>query len=142
MSVQRYLGRISGPLLDRMDIHLSVPPVAYADLASRTPAESSATIRARVESARRRQLDRFRDVPGLYANAHMGPREIARYVRITPDTEAVLKRAIEKLGLSARAYHRVLKLALTLSDLNGDDGIGPGHVAEAVQYRVLNRSEG
>jgi magnesium chelatase family protein len=71
----------------------------------------------------------------------MGPREIARYVRITPDTEAVLKRAIEKLGLSARAYHRVLKLALTLSDLAGDEGIGPGHVAEAVQYRVLDRSE-
>jgi magnesium chelatase family protein len=141
MSVQRYLGRISGPLLDRMDIHLSVPPVAYADLASRTPAESSAVIRARVESARQRQLERFRDVPGLYANAHMGPREIARYVRITPDTEAVLKRAIEKLGLSARAYHRVLKLALTLSDLAGDEGIGPGHVAEAVQYRVLDRSE-
>jgi magnesium chelatase family protein len=142
MSVQRYLARISGPLLDRMDIHLSVPPVAYADLASRTPAESSAVIRARVESARQRQLERFRDVPGLYANAHMGPREIARYVRITPDTEAVLKRAIERLGLSARAYHRVLKLALTLSDLAGDDGIGPGHVAEAVQYRVLDRIEG
>ena len=141
-SVQRYMSRISGPLLDRMDIHLSVPPVAYADLASRTAAESSAVIRSRVERARQRQLERFRDVPGLYANAHMGPREIARYVRITPDTEAVLRRAIEKLGLSARAYHRVLKLALTLADLAGDDGIGPGHVAEAVQYRVLDRSEG
>ncbi len=139
-TVQRYLARISGPLLDRMDIHLSVPPVAYDDLASRSPGESSAAIRARVERARERQLARFADLPGLYANAHMGPRELSRFVQITPDTERVLRHAIERLGLSARAYHRVLKLALTLADLAGDDGIGPAHVAEAVQYRVLDRS--
>ncbi len=141
-TVQRYLARISGPLLDRMDIHLSVPPVAYDDLASRTPGESSAAIRARVERARERQLERFADSPGLYANAHMGPRELSRFVQITPDTERVLRHAIERLGLSARAYHRVLKLALTLADLGGDDGVGPAHVAEAVQYRVLDRTEG
>ncbi len=138
-TVQRYLARISGPLLDRMDIHLAVPPVAYDELTSKAPAESSAVIRARVEAARERQLARFANLPGLYANAHMGPRELSRFVRITPDTERVLRHAIERLGLSARAYHRVLKLALTLADLAGDDGIGPAHVAEAVQYRVLDR---
>lgn len=141
-TVQRYLARISGPLLDRMDIHLTVPPVAYADLADRSPAESSAAIRARVEAARQRQLERFRNHPGVYANAHMGPRELARFVRVGTDTEAVLRRAIERLGLSARAYHRVLKLARTLADLAGDDEVGPSQVAEAVQYRVLDRSEG
>jgi magnesium chelatase family protein len=140
-AVQRYLGRISGPLLDRMDIHLSVPPVGYADLAGAAPGESSATIRSRVEAARRRQLVRFRELPGIYANAHMGPREIGRFVTISPGTERVLERAIEKLGLSARAYHRVLKLALTLADLEGVEEIGPAHVAEAVQYRVLDRGE-
>ncbi len=141
-AIQRYLARISGPLLDRMDIHLSVPAVAYSDLVDRTPAESSVVIRARVEAARQRQLERFREAPGLYANAHMGPREIARFVAISPATEAVLRRAIERLGLSARAYHRVLKLARTLADLAGDDEIGPAQVAEAVQYRVLDRGEG
>ena len=139
MAVQRYRTRISGPLLDRVDIHLNVPPVAYDDLAARTPAESSATVRARVEAARDRQLLRFKQLPGVYANAHMGPRELAKFVRVDAATEAVLKAAIVKLGLSARAYHRVLKLARTLADLEGAEQVGPGHVAEAIQYRVLDR---
>jgi magnesium chelatase family protein len=142
MAVQKHLSRISGPLLDRVDIHLSVPPVAYDDLATRVPAESSAAVRARVEAARARQLERFRGLPGIYANAHMGPRELARYVRTDAATDAVLKRAIVRLGLSARAYHRVLKLARTLADLEGADEITPGYVAEAIQYRVLDRGEG
>jgi magnesium chelatase family protein len=142
LAVQKYLARISGPLLDRVDIHLSVPPVAYTELTTRTAAESSATVRARVEAARARQLERFRGMPGLYANAHMGPRELARLVRIDAATEAVLKGAIERLGLSARAYHRVLKLARTLADLQGVDEITPAQVAEAIQYRVLDRGEG
>jgi magnesium chelatase family protein len=141
-AVQRYLARISGPLLDRMDIHLNVPPVAYDDLASRSAAEPSSTIRERVCRARERQLARFRDSPGLYANAHMGPRELSRFVRLDAATEVVLRRAIERLGLSARAYHRVLKLARTLADLEGADAVGAGHVAEAVQYRVLDRTAG
>lgn len=141
-AVQRYLARISGPLLDRMDIHLSVPPVAYDDLASRSSAESSDTIRERVRAARERQLMRFREAPGIYANAHMGPRELSRFVRLDGATEVVLRRAIERLGLSARAFHRVLKLARTLADLAGDEGVGPAHVAEAVQYRVLDRASG
>ncbi len=141
IAVQRYITRISGPLLDRMDIHLSVPPVAYADLADRAKAEPSRVIQARVEAARERQLERFRDVPGLYANAHMGPREIARFVNVGSETETVLRNAIERLGMSARAYHRVLKLARTLADLAGSDEVAPEHVAEAVQYRVLDRGE-
>jgi magnesium chelatase family protein len=116
-----------------------VPPVAYDDLVGRAPAESSSTIRMRVERARERQLRRFHRLRGVYANAHMGPRELTRYVRIDAATEAVLKAAIERLGLSARAYHRVLKLARTLADLADSDAIAPGHVAEAIQYRVLDR---
>lgn len=139
LTVQKYLSRISGPLLDRMDIHLAVPPVAYDDLAARGTAESSATIRVRVEAARERQRERFKRSRGVFANAHMGPRELARYVTLAAATEAVLKGAIERLGLSARAYHRVLKLARTLADLAGSDQVTAGQVAEAIQYRVLDR---
>ena len=139
MAVQKYLSRISGPLLDRVDIHLAVPPVAYDDLVNRAPAETSEAIRQRVERARERQLRRFHRTRGVYANAHMGPRELSRFVRIDAATEQVLKGAIERLRLSARAYHRVLKLARTLADLENADVIAPGHVAEAIQYRVLDR---
>jgi magnesium chelatase family protein len=139
LTVQKYLSRISGPLLDRVDIHLSVPPVAYDDLASRAAAESSATIRARVEAARATQRERFTRSRGVFANAHMGPRELARYVTLDAATEAVLKGAIERLGLSARAYHRVLKLARTLADLAGSDAVTAAQVAEAILYRVLDR---
>jgi magnesium chelatase family protein len=139
MDVQRYQSRVSGPLLDRMDIHLNVPPVAYDDLATHVPSESSEVIRARVEAARERQLFRFKESPGVYANAHMGPRELAKFVRLDAATELVLKQAIMRLGLSARAYHRILKLARTLADLEGVDEISTAHVAEAVQYRVLDR---
>ena len=116
--------------------------MAYNDLVTRVPAESSATVRARVEAARARQRERFRGMPGLFANAHMGPRELTKLVRIDAATEAVLKGAIERLGLSARAYHRVLKLARTLADLEGVAEITPAQVAEAIQYRVLDRGEG
>jgi magnesium chelatase family protein len=139
LTVQKYLARISGPLLDRMDIHLSVPPVAYDDLAARGSAEPSAAVRARVEAARERQRDRFKRSKGVFANAHMGPRELARHVPLDAATEAVMKGAIERLGLSARAYHRVLKLARTLADLAGSDQVTAAQVAEAIQYRVLDR---
>ena len=142
LQVQRYHSRISGPLLDRVDIHLHVPPVAYDDLAARTPIETSAQIRVRVEAARERQLARFKGLQGVFANAHMGPRELARFVKVDGETEAVLKSAIVKLGLSARAYHRVLKLARTLADLAGAEDVGPAQVAEAIQYRVLDRGTG
>ncbi len=139
MHIERYLSRISGPLLDRIDIHLEVPAVAYRDLASPTPEESSAAVRARVEQARQRQRDRFAELPGLHANAHMTAREIRRFCRLTEPVELLLRHAVARLGLSARAYHRVLKIARTIADLAGAAEINVVHVGEAIQYRTLDR---
>lgn len=139
MHVERYLSRLSGPLLDRIDIHLEVPAVAYRDLASRAPEESSAEVRTRVERARERQRDRFAELPGLHANAHMTAREIRRFCRLTEPVELLLRRAVGRLGLSARAYHRVLKIARTIADLAAADEIDVGHIGEAIQYRSLDR---
>lgn len=139
MHVERYLSRLSGPLLDRIDIHLEVPAVAYRDLASRTPEECSAAVRARVEVARQRQRERFAELPGLYANAHMTAREIRRFCRLTEPVELLLRRAVARLGLSARAYHRVLKIARTIADLAGAAEIDVAHIGEAIQYRTLDR---
>jgi len=139
MHVERYLSRLSGPLLDRIDIHLEVPAVAYRDLASSASEESSATVRARVEAARQRQRDRFEGLPGLFANAHMTAREIRRFCRLTEPVELLLRRAVARLGLSARAYHRVLKIARTIADLAGTPELEVAHVGEAIQYRTLDR---
>jgi magnesium chelatase family protein len=139
MQVERYLSRLSGPLLDRIDIHLEVPAVAYRDLASSVPEESSATLRARVEAARQRQRERFAGTPGLYANAHMTTREIRRFCRLTEPVELLLRRAVARLGLSARAYHRILKIARTIADLGGAAELEATHVGEAIQYRTLDR---
>ncbi|HEX9756052.1 MAG TPA: YifB family Mg chelatase-like AAA ATPase [Gemmatimonadales bacterium] len=138
--VDRYLARISGPLLDRIDIHLAVPAVAWRELRATEPAESSAAIRQRVEAARTRQRERFRDRLGVRANAHMTSRDVRRWCPLDAPAEALLRAAIQRLGLSARAYHRVLKLARTIADLSGADGLEPGHVAEAIQYRALDRT--
>ncbi|TDJ56903.1 MAG: ATP-binding protein [Gemmatimonadetes bacterium] len=140
--VTRYLQRISGPLLDRIDMHLSVPPVAYRDLVLTAPAESSAAIRARVETARLRQRQRFDGVDGVYANAHMSARDLRRFCPVSPDVEELLRTAITRLSLSARAYHRVLKIARTIADLAGADDMGMAHVREAIQYRSLDRVGG
>jgi magnesium chelatase family protein len=137
--VERYLARISGPLLDRIDIHLRVPAVPYADLSGGTEAEPSAAIRERVEAARARQRERFRGQVGLHANAHMSSREVRRHCRQTPEIAEVLRAAVERLGLSARGCHRVLKLARTIADLAGEEGLAPAHVREAIQYRALDR---
>ncbi len=137
--VTRYLQRISGPLLDRIDMHLAVPPVAYRDLVITAPAESSATIRARVEAARLRQRRRFDGADGVYANAHMSVRDLRRFCPVSPDVEEVLRTAITRLSLSDRAYHRVLKIARTIADLAGADDMDMPHVREAIQYRSLDR---
>lgn len=137
--VQRYLSRISGPLLDRIDIHLAVPAVQWQDLAGTEPAEPSAAVRGRVEQARARQRERFAERPGIYANAHMGARDLRRWCKVEKPVEELLRTAITRLGLSARAYHRVLKLSRTIADLAGSDAIEPPHVREAVQYRTLDR---
>jgi magnesium chelatase family protein len=139
-AVQRYFARVSGPLLDRIDIHLAVPAVPYAELSAPTAEESSAAIRARVAAARRRQLDRFADRPGVRANAQMSARDLRRHCRTSPDVERLLRGAVARLGLSARAYHRVLKIARTIADLAAADELATEHVAEAIQYRTLDRA--
>ncbi len=139
MAVERYLSRLSGPLLDRIDIHLEVPAVAYRDLTSKEPAETSAGIRARVERAREVQRERFRNLPGVFANAHMSARDLRRYCRLSEQVEALLRVAITRLGLSARGYHRILKIARTIADLAGAAELAPAHVSEAIQYRTLDR---
>jgi magnesium chelatase family protein len=139
IATERYRSRISGPLLDRIDIHLEVPAVAYPDLVTEQSAERSGTVRARVEQARAVQRRRFQGQPGIHANAHMAARDLRRYCRLTPPVEIVLRQAVARLGLSARAYHRVLKIARTIADLAGAAELSAAHVGEAIQYRSLDR---
>lgn len=141
-AVQHYLARISGPLLDRIDLHIDVPPVEFTQLASKQPAESSADIRLRVNAARQRQLDRFaatKGAEGIVCNAHIPSNLLKALCPLTPGAETVLRAAFDRMGLSARAYDRILKVARTIADLAGSDVIDTPHVAEAVQYRSLDR---
>jgi magnesium chelatase family protein len=142
LGVERYLARLSGPLLDRIDIHIEVPAVPYRELSTECHGESSAAIRERVDRARRVQIERFAQRPGVYANAHMGPRDLRTYCRVSDAADALLRSAITRLRLSARAYHRILKIARTIADLAGAAHIEPAHVSEAVQYRSLDRPIG
>jgi magnesium chelatase family protein len=139
LAIERYRSRISGPLLDRIDIHLEVPAVAYADLVGEQADESSNAIRARVEAARAIQRARFRGQRGVFANAHMGARDLRRHCRLNQPVENVLRQAVTRLGLSARAYHRVLKIARTIADIAGAGELSTAHVGEAIQYRSLDR---
>ena len=133
-SIDRYQRKISGPLLDRIDIHIQVPRVDIEKLSDRRAAERSTEIRGRVAVARERQSGRFNDT-ALLTNADMGPRELTKYVDLDATTETMLNRAVQQLQLSARAYHRVLKLARTIADLESCDAVQANHVAEALQYR-------
>ena len=132
--VSKYQKRISGPMLDRIDIHVEVPRVAYEKLSGDGQGETSVQIRARVEAARGRQRERFRGTK-LTCNAEMGPAEVRKYCQVEGSAQSILKAAVTQMHLSARAYHRILKVARTISDLDGSSQIGPAHVAEAVQYR-------
>jgi magnesium chelatase family protein len=138
-AVQRYLSRVSGPLLDRLDLHVEVPAVRYRDLADRRLGEPSAAIRERVTRAREIQRERFATRTDIHANAHMGARDLREFCRVGEGGDALLRTAISRLGLSARAYHRVLKIARTIADLAGTAEIETSHVSEAVQYRSLDR---
>ncbi|UCG62208.1 MAG: YifB family Mg chelatase-like AAA ATPase [Candidatus Zixiibacteriota bacterium] len=137
--IQRYMSRISGPLMDRIDIHITVPSVKFKELSSNANGERSKLVAERVNAARRRQLERFNDEPTIFCNAHMEPRDIRKYCSIDEKSQSLLSLAISKQGLSARAYDRILKVARTIADLEGSDVIGMGHVAEAIHYRSLDR---
>jgi magnesium chelatase family protein len=140
--IEKYFSRISGPLLDRIDIHVDVPAVPYRDLSDDRSGEASAFIRERVSSARNRQLERFAGRDGVFANAHMGPRDIKKFCGVSSEAEALLQSAILRLKLSARAYHRILKISRTIADLDKTAHIAAKHVSEAVQYRNLDRQIG
>ena len=136
---QRYKARISGPLLDRIDIHIEVPPVHYADLASTTAAEPSAAIRTRVNAARACQRARFTGM-AVPHNAAMGVREIRRFCALDSTGERLLEQAMRHYGLSARAHDRIHKVARTIADLAGAETITAAHLSEAIQYRTLDRA--
>jgi magnesium chelatase family protein len=137
--IQRYMSRISGPLLDRIDIQIDVPAVPYKELAQTRTAEPSEAIRARVVAARAIQHRRLSD-DNLYTNAQMGPRHLRQFCLLSPDCEKIMENAVTKLGFSARGYDRILKVARTIADLAGDEDIAPKHLSEAVQYRTLDRN--
>jgi magnesium chelatase family protein len=139
--VQRYRSRISGPLLDRIDIHIEVPAVPFRDLNTRTPAETSSAIAQRVAGARAIQAKRFRRSL-LSCNARMGSRQIRRYCEVSGASRRLLETAVDRLGLSARAYTRILKIARTIADLEGAGIVATEHIAEATQYRTLDRNRG
>lgn len=137
--VQKYLNRISGPLMDRIDIHTEVVPVSFNQLSEEENAESSNSIRERVEKARQIQIERFKDNEEVHSNAQMSTRQLHTYVKIDKAGENILKSAMERMDLSARAYDRILKVARTVADLDGSVDVKANHLAEAIQYRSLDR---
>jgi magnesium chelatase family protein len=138
--INRYRSRVSGPLMDRIDIHIEVPAVPYKELSNEYGGEKSDIIRQRVTEARERQLSRFKD-DKLFANGQMKTRHMKKYCKLTEDAHRLLDTAMHQLALSARAYSRILKVSRTIADLDGSDNIGNHHVAEAIQYRTLDRGQ-
>jgi magnesium chelatase family protein len=137
--IQNYLGRISGTLLDRIDLHIEVPPVKFREITDERSGEPSAQVRERVIAARRRQQARFKDKPRITCNARMGTRELKSCCALDAATMELLKFAMTDLNLSARAYDRILKVARTIADLAGSENIASEHISEAIQYRSLDR---
>jgi len=138
--VQNYRSRISGPLLDRIDIHIEVPSVRYQDLSGIRRGDPSGVIRARVAEARRIQQERFRGHRRVTCNAGMGAKEVQAHAPVSPEAQDLLKMAMTEMNFSARAHDRVIKVARTIADMAGAEVIGPEHVTEAIQYRSLDRN--
>ena len=138
-AVQKYLNKISGPLLDRIDLHVEVTPVPFSELSSLKPQEHSDAIRERVINAREIQIERYKAHPGIYCNAQMSSKLLKEICEISPIGQKLLKTAMEKLNLSARAYDRILKVSRTIADLSASPDIRPEHLAEAIQYRSLDQ---
>lgn len=139
--ILRYRSRVSGPLMDRIDIHVEVPAVRYRELARSAEGESSAVIRGRVEAARALQLARFSRFPKVHSNARMGPRLIREFCALDAESHRLLAAVIDRLGMSARAHDRILKVARTIADLEGSPNIRPPHLSQAIQYRTLDRAQ-
>ncbi|MGC4122085.1 MAG: YifB family Mg chelatase-like AAA ATPase [Myxococcales bacterium] len=137
--VLSYRSRISGPLLDRIDLHVTVPPVRYRDLTPQREGETSAALRERVQQARALQLTRFLRTPGTHCNAQMTPRQIRRFCEVDAEGASLLQNVVDRVGMSARAYDRILKVARTIADLDGSEAIRSSHVSEAISYRTLDR---
>jgi magnesium chelatase family protein len=140
--ITRYQAKISGPLLDRIDIHVSVPRVDYDKLMGDARGEQSEQVRARVELARERQKARFAEMPGMFANADMSAGDIQQLCDLTDEARQLLELSVRRMQMSARAYHRVLKLSRTIADLGDEDTIQVQHVAEAIQYRPKSDEDG
>jgi magnesium chelatase family protein len=138
--LQKHLSKISGPILDRIDIHVHVNPVKYSELSGKAEAEKSSVVRERVIKAREMQLKRFSGIKGLYSNANMSTKDLKQFCPIDSSCEDLMKMAITKLGLSARAYDKILKVSRTIADLSSEEKISPAHISEAIQYRSLDRT--
>lgn len=137
-AISRYMNKISGPLLDRIDIQIEVTPVKYQKLNSNEKIESSDKIKSRVNEARKLQLERYKEYE-IFSNSELTPKLIEKYCKLDIYSENIMKNAFEKLGLSARAYTRILKVARTIADLDNKEHIEAKHIAEAIQYRSLDR---
>lgn len=137
-AIERYMGKISGPLLDRIDIQIEVTPVKYQKLSSDTPVETSEQIKLRINKARKIQNERYKN-DNIYSNSELTPKLIEKYCKLDEKGKKILENAFQKLGLSARAHGRILKVARTIADLDGKENIEVTHIAEAIQYRNLDR---
>lgn len=136
--ILKYMSKISGPLLDRIDIHVEVESIEYDKLGSLTPSESSKTIKARVDAARKIQLERYKNF-GIHSNSELTPSLLRKFCVLGDSEKLILKKAFDSMGLSARAYDRILKVARTIADLDSSDKILSSHIAEAIQYRSLDK---